>query len=115
MEMQIFQRPITRVELKLLAENTFGDMVKCVADVHRNLLAIDADLHADLERLLLEDGSDLKDLWGFNLWVEEEGEDFIEFDSLINIRAWQGNPSRDVLNPEVRETIKSIVAKFITE
>ena len=113
--MQILQKPVSREELKRIAENTFGDMVKCVADVLLNLLAIDADLHADLERLLLDNGSAQEDLWGFNLWVEEEGEDFVEFDALINIRAWQGNPSRDVLNPEVREAIKSIVAKFITE
>lgn len=113
--MQILQKPVSREELKRIAENTFGDMVKCVADVRLNLLAIDADLHADLEWLLLDNGSAQEDLWGFNLWVEEEGEDFVEFDSLINIRAWQGNPSRDVLNPEVREAIKSIVAKFITE
>ena len=113
--MQILQKPVSREELKRIAENTFGDMVKCVADVHLNLLAIDAELHADLERLLLDNGSAQEDLWGFNLWVEEEGQDFVEFDSLINIRAWQGNPSRDVLNPEVKEAITSIVAKFITE
>ena len=113
--MQILQTPVSREELKHIAENTFGDMVKCVADVRRNLLAIDADLHADLERLLLEEGSNQEDLWGFNLWVEEEGEDFIEFDSLINIRAWQGNPSRDVLTQDVRDAIKKIVADNISE
>lgn len=113
--MQILLRPINRDNLKLIAKNTFGDMVKCVADVRRNLLAIDADLHADLERLLLEDGSNQENLWGFNLWVEEEGEDFVEFDSLINIRAWQGNPSRDVLNQDIRDAIKKIVADNILE
>lgn len=112
--MQILQQPISRETLRKLAQNTFGDMIKCVADVKRGLLAVDADLHADLERLLLEDGSAQESLWGFNLWVEEEGEDFIEFDSLINIRSWQGNPSRDVEDPEIREAIKAIVDKFIT-
>ena len=112
--MQILGQPITRSELKALAQNTFGDMIKCVADVGRGLLAVDADLHADLERLLLESGSAQENLWGFNLWVEEEGEDFIEYDSLINIRSWQGNPSRDVEDSSVREAIKAIVNKFIT-
>ncbi|MDO4999658.1 MAG: DUF5674 family protein [Bacteroidales bacterium] len=112
--MQILQQAISMAKLKELAQNTFGDMIKCVADVKRGLLAVDADLHADLEHLLLEDGSAQEDLWGFNLWVEEEGEDFIEFDSLINIRSWQGNPSRGVENPEVQKVIKSIVDKFIT-
>lgn len=113
--MQILQQPISRKELTVIAENTFGDMVKAVADVKRGLLAIDADLHADLERLLLENGSAGEDLWGFNLWVEEDGDGFIEFDSLINIRSWQGNPSRDVLSPDIRKAIKDIVSQHIAE
>ena len=112
--MQILQHPISRAELRTLAINTFGDMIKCVADVRLGLLAIDADLHADLEQMLLKNGSAQEDLWGFNLWVEEHGDDFIEFESLINIRSWQGNPSRDVMNPEVRAAIQKIVGQFIT-
>ncbi len=111
--MQILQKSITRAELAALAENTFGDMIKCVADVKLRLLAVDAELHADLERLLLENGSAVEDLWGFNLYLEEEGEEFIEYDSLINIRFWQNNPTRDVLDPDVREAIKQIVEQFI--
>ena len=113
--MQILQHPISRTELAGIARNTFGDMVKAVADVKRSLIAVDADLHADLERLLLEDGSAQEDLWGFNLWVDEDGEDFIEYDSLINIRSWQGNPSRYVESSEARDAIKSLVNEFITE
>ena len=111
--MQILQKSITRAELSALAENTFGDMIKCVADVKLGLLALDAELHADLERLLLENGSAGEDLWGFNLYPEEAGDDFIEYDSLINIRSWQNNPTRDVLDPDVREAIKRIVEQFI--
>ena len=88
-------------------------MIKCVADIRLDLLALDADLHADLEQMLLKNGSAQENLWGFNLWVEEAGEDFIEYDSLINIRSWQGNPSRDVLDPEVREMIRQNVEQFI--
>ena len=113
--MLILSTPISRAELKEYAANTFGDMIKCVADVDKGLLAIDADLHADLERMLLEDGSEQTSLWGFNLYPDEVGDDFIEYDSLINIRSWQGNPSRDVLDKDVREKIASIVGKFITD
>ena len=113
--MIILDRPISKAELKEYAANTFGDMIKCVADVENGLLAIDADLHADLERLLLENGSEQSSLWGFNLYPDETGDDFIEYDSLINIRSWQGNPSRDVLDRDVREKIALIVDKFITK
>ena len=113
--MIILERPISRAQLKEYAANTFGDMIKCVADVDKGLLAIDADLHADLERLLLENGSQQTSLWGFNLYPDETGEDFIEYDSLINIRSWQGNPSRDVLDKDVRKMIAGIVNQYISE
>ena len=111
--MQILTEKISRQQLKELASNTFVDMIKCVADVNRGLLAVDAELHADLESMLLEKGSEQEFLWGFNLYPDEMGEDFIEFDSLINIRAWQGNRSRDVENESVRKQIKELVSKFV--
>ncbi|MBR4775370.1 MAG: hypothetical protein IK008_04660 [Bacteroidales bacterium] len=113
--MLILNTPITKAVLKEYAANTFGDMIKCVADVDKGLLAVDADLHADLERLLLENGSQQTSLWGFNLYPDETGDGFIEYDSLINIRSWQGNPSRDVLDQDVRDRIASIVDTFIIE
>ena len=111
--MQILQEKISREQLKELASNTFVDMIKCVADVNRGLLAVDAELHADLESMLLENGSEQEYLWGFNLYPDEVGDDFIEFDSLINIRAWQGNRSRDVEDESVRKQIREIVSKFV--
>ena len=111
--MLILQSTITRAELRTLAANTFGDMIKCVADIREGLMAVDADMHADLEKMLLLNGSNQEDLWGFNLWVDEKDDGFVEFDSLINIRSWQGNPSRDVLNPSVRNAIRGIVSKYI--
>ena len=113
--MIILPSPISKETLKEYAANTFGFMIKCVADVDKQLLAIDADLHADLECMLLDNGSKQSDLWGFNLYPDEDGEDFIEFDSLINIRAWQGNPSRDILDLKIRERILSIVNFYITD
>jgi hypothetical protein len=39
-----------------MAEATFGDLVKAVADVRRGLLAVDVGMHTDLEALLLDAG-----------------------------------------------------------
>ena len=95
-----------------MAANTFIDMIKCVADVKQGLLAVDAELHADLESMLLENGSEQGCLWGFNLYPDETGDDFIEFDSLINIRPNQGNRSRDVEDPAIRDAIKEIIGSL---
>ena len=96
-------------ELKDMAQRSFGNLVKAVVDVERELIAIDAELHADLESLLLQDGSKQKDLWGINLYPELEGAQFVEFDSLINMRPSQGNRSHGVDSGEVRDRIISIV------
>ena len=108
----ILKEKITLSELKEIAGHIFGDMVKAVADVDKQILAIDAELHSDLESELLANGSNQESLWGFNLYPEES-EDFIEYDSLINIRPRQNNRSRDVEDPVIREKIVEIVKEQI--
>ena len=109
--MRICVKPISREELRQMASVTFGDMVKAVVDVDRKLLALDADLHADLESLLLEDGSAQSSLWGINLYPDE-ADDFVEFDSLINIRPLSGNRSRGVDDPVVQGRILEVVERW---
>jgi len=111
--MEILSTVVSREYVRTIAANLYGDMVKAVADVDRGLIAIDAELHSDLESFLLQDGSEQASLWGFNIYPEMEGEDFIEFDSLINIRPRQNNRSRDVENPEIRSRIIAIVNQYI--
>lgn len=111
--MKIIQTPIDITELAQSEIVFDGPMVKGAVDVERGLLAVDADLHADLEKILLEDGSVQDNVWGINLWFEDEGEDLIEFDSMINIRPRQSNRSRDVENPAIRQKIVEIVQKWI--
>jgi hypothetical protein len=100
-------------ELKQMAEATFGNLVKAVVDVDREIIAADAELHSDLEALLLENGSKQKSLWGINLYPEMQSDDFVEFDSMINMRPSQGNRSRGIENQDLRKKIISIVAKRV--
>lgn len=97
------------MELKQMASAMFGDMVKAVVDVEKGIIAVDAELHSDLEAFLLEDGSRQKDLWGINLYPDIQGDGFVEFDSMINMRPSQGNRSRGVENKETSERIIGIV------
>ncbi|MFA5499517.1 MAG: DUF5674 family protein [Candidatus Omnitrophota bacterium] len=112
-KMKIITDSITLEELKQMAAAMFGNSVKAVVDVERGLLALDAELHSDLEALLLQDGSKQKGLWGINLYPELEGADFIEFDSMINMRPSQGNRSRGVDDEQTRAKITDIVAKRV--
>jgi len=111
--MIIIREAISRAQLKVLAEEHFGDMVKAVVDCERRVMAVGAELHADAEQLLLEDGSDQEDLWGVNLYPGKEGSDWIEFDSMINIRPQQNNRSRRVEDAAICSIIIEIVSDLV--
>ena len=101
-------------ELEEMAENMYGELVKAVVDVEKRTMVVDAGLHVDEEQLLLETGSFQQDLWGINLYPDSFGEDdFVEFDSMINIRPAQGNRSRSVEDEGVRAVILEIVGEIV--
>ena len=111
--MTILDGAIGKVQLSEMAKDFYGDMVKGVVDVDKGLLALNAELHSDLEGLLLENGSKQESLWGINLYPEQLGDDFIEFASLINISPRRNNCSRDVEDQSIRDRIRSIVNNYI--
>jgi hypothetical protein len=111
--MKIIKDKISIEELKKMAEKTFGNLIKAVVDVEKKIMAVDGELHSDEEALLIENGSEQKNLWGINIYPEIKDENWIEFDSMINLRPSQGNRSRGVDNPEIRKKIIEIVNNLI--
>ena len=113
--MKIIKDSIAIAELQEMSQKMFGNLVKAVVDIERGIMAVDAELHADEERTLLDNGSKQKDLWGINLYPELTGEDFVEFDSMINLRPSQGNRSRGVDSMEIQNKIQEIVSKLVSK
>lgn len=113
--MQILTHSLTVKQLDQIAKQSFYNLVKAVVDLEKSLVAIDSPLHADLEALLIRQGSNQKNLWGINLHPSAFGtDDFVEFDSMINLRPNQNNPSRSVLDPDTRDRIIQLVNRFFT-
>ncbi len=102
------------MDLKNIAVEWFGEMAKAVVDIEQGIMAVGGDLHADEEALLLENESRQADLWGINLYPNATGENFIEFDSMINLRPNQNNRSRGVDDPAIREKIIAVVHGLVT-
>ena len=113
--LRVVRDRITRAELAAAAELVFGDMVKAVVDIRRGIMAVGAELHSDEEAMLLDDGSDQRELWGVNLYPFAAGMGFLEFDSMSNVRPAQNNPSHDVLDPTAREAIRQVVFRLVVE
>ena len=111
--MKIIKDKITIEELKKMAQGRFGDFVKAVVDIEREIMVIDAEMHADEENLLLEQGSNQENLWGINLYPELEIEEFVEFDSMINLRPSFGNKTRSVDDKNIQEKIITIINKLV--
>jgi hypothetical protein len=111
--MKIIKKPITVSELNKFAQQRFGNLVKAVVDVEKGIMAVDGELHADEEALLLEKGSRQESLWGINLYPELKGADFIEFDSMINLRPSVKNMTRGIDDPKIRKKIIKIVDKLM--
>ena len=105
--------PISLAELREMSAARFGDLVKAVVDLERRLMVVDAEMHSDEEAELLSDGSRPQDLWGVNLYPDLPEADWLEFDSMINLRPSLGNRSRSVDDLATRERISEIVRNLV--
>lgn len=114
--MKLVNQSITNKELKEMSAKMFDNIVKAVVDIDKEFMVVDAEMHADQEDYLLQLGSEQKNLWGINLYPDQVGTDnWIEFDSMINLRPSQDNRTRDVEDPGVRQKIKAIVDKLVNK
>ena len=113
MEIKIIKKPIKLKELQKIAREQFGCLIKAVVDVEKGVMAIAGEMHSDEEVVLMEKGSKRKDTWGINLYPEKPKSEWIEFDSIINIKPFYGNRSRGVENPKIRKKIREVIEKLI--
>ncbi|MCL4392672.1 DUF5674 family protein [Patescibacteria group bacterium] len=73
----------------------FDGYIKVVIDIEKMILAGGAERHFDLEQKLLEEGSIQKNLWGSGIDLETRQ---IDYNSMINLRPRENNPSIDILS-----------------
>jgi hypothetical protein len=112
---RVVREPITLGDLRTLAREQFGDMVKAVVDVAQGIMAIGGELHADEETVLLDEGSLQTDLWGVNLYPDAPAAERVELDAMINVRPAVGNRSRSVEDPALQARIRAVVDRLVRE
>ena len=111
--MKIIKKSVPIVVLEEMAEHMFGNLIKAVVDVEKEIMAVNGELHADEEALLLEKGSKQQNLWGINIYPKIKGDEWIEFDSMINLRPSSGNLTRGIKDLKVRKKVIKIVKKLV--
>jgi len=98
----IIQNKIQKEELK-------SPFIKAVADIEKEIISINCELHIDCAEELIKEGSEWKNLWGFNIYPDVS----VDFISLINIRPASRNRSMEIQNPKIRQKIESIFQKLL--
>ena len=113
MDIRIIRQKITKPELEDLAKEIYVEMVKGVADIERGIIALGGEWHMDANQVLVEDGSNQENLWGFNIYLNKPREEMLEYNSLINIRPRQGNKSMEIEDEKIKNKIFEIVNNLV--
>ena len=113
MGIEIVRQSISREQLDDIAREYYEDLIKGVVDVKRKIVALGGEMHADSEQVLLEDGSNQSDLWGFNILLDKNKNECLMYESFINIRPRDNNKGLDVEDPKIREQMKKIIFERI--
>lgn len=113
MEVRIIKEKITKEQLKKIAEQGYNSILKAVVDVEKEIIALGGELHSDANILLIKKGSQQKNIWGINLYLNKSKNNWIEFISLINIRPSEKNLDMEIKNQAIKEKIMKIVNKLI--
>jgi hypothetical protein len=114
--LKLVKTHITNDELKQMSTKMFDGLVKAVVDIEKEVMVVDAEMHADQEELLLAEGSKQSNLWGINFYpAEVDSDNWLEFDSMINLRPSQNNRTRGIDDEKIRLKVKSIVEKLVVK
>lgn len=95
----------TKAQIMQAAEDLDG-YIKFVVNIETGDVILGGSRHFEGEQFLLKRGSKQHSLWGGGYDLESK---MIDYDSIINIRPHDGNPSKEVLSPEIRNTILTIL------
>lgn len=113
MNIKIITKPITKSEALEIAKEFYIDMVRGVVDIEKEIIALGGEYHMDANIVIVENGSKQNNVWGFNIYPEIKGNDWIRYTSLINIRPTMNNRDMEIGDKDIRDRMKEIIEKLI--
>jgi hypothetical protein len=113
MTIKVVKQKITIAEVEKLAQETYREMIKGVADLRLGIIALGGEMHSDAEAVLLQHGSRQEDLWGFNIYPEKPDQERIEYSSLINIKPAKGNRSMVIKDLKLKDKVKKVINAWV--
>lgn len=102
--------PYTPSQIESIKQE-FDFYIKTVIDLEKKICSAGCNRHYESEKILLDQGSNQNDLWGGGVDLETHA---IDFNSMINIRPVQGNPSNEIQDPELRKQYEELTKYFFS-
>jgi len=90
--------------------DALGIYIKLAVDVERRILAGGGELYADCELVLLDDGSQQRQIWGADWYPLSQT---VGYESLINIHPSANNRSMTIQDPAMRDDIRQLVQSLL--
>lgn len=105
----VIRKKATKDEIEKMSEDLAG-YIKIVVDIESRILAGGGQRHAEGEQKLLQEGSKQHNLWGGGFDTETKE---IDYNSIINLRPSQDNPSRDIISLGIRKIFDKIIKNLL--
>jgi len=117
MNIKVIKDSVSIEELIDLSKETYHPMIKGVVDIENEVIAFGGEYHMDANKILLEEGCNQSNIWGFNVYLDKNNdkENWIEYMSLINIRPLQNNLDMEIQDQKIRNRVKDIINKKLYE
>ncbi len=116
MDIEIVTKKILPERVEQLAAETIDTMCKVSVDIHRGVAAFGGQLHEEGFHALMKDGSKKEDVWGANIFIDQECGANLDYVSLINIkRGWNKSPEikYEPVKKRVHEVLKKLTAGMV--
>ena len=113
MSLHLLKNTTSINDVRILAQEDYGTMIKGTVDIVEKKVALGGDYHMETCELLVENGSNHTNIWGFNIRFDEGQGELLEFDSLVNIKPAIGNKNRSIENPETIQEATKIIHSWI--
>ena len=113
MNIKIVENKISLQELRELAEEFYTIMIKGVVDIEKEIIAFGGEYHSDANKIIIENGSQQGNVWGFNVYFDKPRDSWIEYTSLINIRPQAGNTEKEIQDGNLRDKMRTLINKKI--
>lgn len=105
----ILKKRASKDDIKKALEE-FEDYFKIVVDLEKEIIAIGGKLHSDAEKLLIENGSVQKNIWGGGYDTKTKN---FDTQAMINIRPKENNDNMEILDWEIRDKFKKIAKRLL--